>query len=341
MEAVDHTGTMVTVEIVKAHSVFGDLIASARYCAAMVAVVLNASIAIAFLVQKLRRPAAVQVSPTGLLVLNLLVVDTFLGAISFLNVATNSIIMASDTVWCGARLGLTYLATISSHVGLLNVVIDRYLAIAHSLKYRDWMTWRRAVAMLGLGWFIPVAGALVVGLVAADDLYSVGTMARCSEIYASMSFVRYIWIPTHFSANLCVILIQWRVYVYLKQRDNEKLPSNQDHNVSDKSAWILFRITTPTYIAMLLIDVVRVVMMVHFTELVLRVYQVTLLLVQIVFLMNPVIYSYATANIRQPVSDLYSDVKKWLCPSTKVSKSVSQEELKAEWIIPIDKELPS
>jgi len=331
MDASRNSTEEAVREVIELHSVVGDLIPAVRYGAATITFVINAAIVIAFLAQKLRRPS-VHVSPTGLLVLNLLLIDTLLGAVILYNLATSWTFIAAGSTWCEAQLTVTFLAVIGSHIALLNVVVDRFIAIVYSLKHRDVMTWGRSVAMVSFGWLIPAIGAVAVAVAVVVTHDPLTLVERCSDINASRVFLQFVWIPVHSSANLCVIVIQYRVYLYLKRHDQQKVTCNSRPNSSDRSAWILFRITTPTYLSMLLLDLMKIVLMLRSNPFTQDMYQLVLLFVQIAFLMNPLMFAYATGNIRRPVLELCDDIKKWLSRGKKPMTEMSVDNVQ---VVPV------
>jgi len=285
----------------KENSVLGEFVRAACYGVTGSMVLINITIASAFLVQKIRR--GLRLNPSCLLVLNLIFADAFLGTVLFLLTGRLGIVPQ----YCGIWSGVTYLATIGSRIALINVVLDRFIAIVYSLHYRGWMTKTRSKGMLVCGWSLPVAG-LVYGIALND--WNPGPARRCSDIHNISMFLRYVWVPSLIIFNLSVIIIQCALYLHLRRQDARKATS-----YSHKVARILFWIVTPTCVALLSYDIMVVVIVPRVNWILRSVYSVLLIFVLFSFLLNPVVYSYTTDHIKKPVSDLCKDIKVWLCPS--------------------------
>ena len=290
-----------------------EVLAVIRQTTAFLAVLVNGAIALAFLVQKCRR-CSVQLSPAGLLVLNLLFADALV-ALVILRLSTHFTVKPK---WCVLALGVCYMATIGSHIAVLNVVIDRFIAVTFTLQYREYMTMTKSVVMVCCGWSIPVAG-LVTSFFLTSGTSS--PVARCAEISTFRFFLEYVGVPSHVIIYLFVVVIQYSLYRCLRRHDAEKATSNQVFRRSTKAAWILFRITTPTYVAMLCYDIMLIVLAMSINEVVKLFHDVTLLFAQLCYLMNPLVYAYATANIRKPLSDLCADIAECLATSKEQSST--------------------
>ena len=298
------------------HTVFDDTMRIARFAAAALLALLNASIAIAFLVQKVRRP--VRVSPSGLLVLNLVLADAFLGAA--LTVLTTR--MTTDPQRCGIWTGVLFFATVGSNCALINVVLDRFIAIAYTLQHRVWMSAARSKVMVLCGWSVPLTG-LVYGFVSND--WSPGPARLCPHIRSVGTFLRCAWFPADSFTTLCVIVIQCCVYLHLRRHDAERVTCNSNRSSSHKAARLLFWVMTPACAVRISYDVVVIIIAPRLNWVLRFTYTVMLLFVELSFLANPVVYSYATANIKKPVSDLFKDITVWMSSSKRAEPTPQRQ----------------
>jgi len=282
----------------------------------------NGSILLAFVIQKIRRPSLARLSPAGVLVLNLLFADAFVGAVTIIMTATETRNMAATRWRCAARLAVSYLALIGSHVALINVVIDRYVAIMHTLHYRDWVTMQRSLTMILFGWLVPIVGSVVALL--TDD-WQPG-LITCEQIDSFRQFLSYIWVPSHVLALLCVIVIQGRVYLQLRRYEvtsKAQTASSVLKHYSKKSVQVLCRVTTTFVVCWGPFDVVLLIIIFWPMPVLKVIYDTSAIIAHFSFLVNPCIYSMKTENIRKPVSALCSDIKGVFCKKAETETKQS------------------
>jgi len=179
--------------------------------------------------------------------------------------------------------------------------------------------------MVGCGWFVVIAGLL-------GGIFSDTCTGRkcCHEIPGVRFFLTWIWHVSYTITTLCLMTIQCRTYVLLRRRDAMETTYNIDdaqtnnRRCSLKTSRILFRFTVPTFILLLIYLSTIVVMRVRWpgnpdfrSTLGFVLYIVQFAIEQFIdlsILMNVVVYSYKTENIKRPVNELCNDVRKLLCP---------------------------
>ena len=283
------------------------------YIMSSMTVIVNGGILLAYCIQKIRKPTY-QLTPAGYLVMNLLVADCLCGVVctyvvQFKMWPENARAMAKYRYICPIRFAGGFLGFIGSHFALLCIVIDRYIAVLKTMQYREWMTSAMSFKMIIGGWIIPVCGAIII--VTKNGWFE--GVETCTENTIIPTFLFFVWIPMTVIVLMMIVLIQAKVHFELSRRSKSDSPlAIVLRRVTRKSARVLLQSTTIFIICWGYFDgslLIYLFVPHKWTKLI---YDISFPVALSSFLSNPMLYSYKTKSINEPVRDLLLELQKVL-----------------------------
>jgi len=287
-------------------------IAIVRYALNIAILVINGGILLAFLIQRWRhqRPKR-RLHPAGCFVINLLIADTLVGAVLTNSLRykiwpENAVALAKKHYACVLRFAVAFLAVCGSHNALLSVVIDRYVAVVHTMRYRDWMSRRTCVLMVTASWILPVTGMMYLLFFGH---WKPG-LPICSENTVIGDFSLYVWLPIQVALLLSILVIQFCVHFELRRYGKTKsFGSSVLHRSTHKSAKTMLISTLAFAFFYAPYDATALVFVFFPSALTKLLYDLSAIGTALTFLVNPCLYSIKTESVRRPVSELFSDIR--------------------------------
>ncbi|KAJ1531493.1 hypothetical protein ONE63_000168 [Megalurothrips usitatus] len=276
-------------------------------------VVCNLFILVAYAVGRVSRGYnnTLRLPSSGRLVLNLVLADLLVGVgLCYFSIfkfwPDMAAYLAKYQVPCVLRFAICFLSMNGSHCALLVVALDRYIAIVHTLYYKDFMTTRVSWCLILVGWCTPLCGSAALFFVNEWR----PDVPVCDEHHIVPQFLIWFALPSNVFVLLAISVAHWRVHQEVKAftrrcADPDFVASSASRRSYGcrKSAQVLLRMTTTFIVCWTPLDLMLVTMVVVGPKLWLLVlFEATFLLGMTSFLLNPFMYVWQTEAIRRPLA---------------------------------------
>ncbi|XP_049846571.1 adenosine receptor A1-like isoform X1 [Schistocerca gregaria] len=279
----------------------------------------NASI-VAAIVRQRRRLAGVSLSAR--FAANLAAADAFVGAatvfyLSYRYVCASRVGLGGYKYTCVLRFVVVSSAHMTSAYSLVAIAVDRYIAVVHALRYKEIMNVRRWAVIIATVW---LASIMINLSLFAWNKWEPGAECELDKI-VPLGYMIAAGIATHGGIIVVVALVHYRIHreaVAVKCRrltgDNQPCPGGSAANVlrrtmNTKSARVLLLVTCvylgcwAPYTLLYLVKVSGIS-----SPAIDLAQNLAYTFANINYLVNPFIYSWKNANVRQCIVRTLQDL---------------------------------